>query len=411
MAVIRSECMRDILCDEKYLEKKIRLNEEQIEKKFDKIIALQEDIKNKVQRFPKKNEDIIFDTQKSIFQLINELLRARYSIGYSCDLLEEIYVRGIQLFGNIGYRDIGYVNFLQFFSIGILLEVSVEKLQILVNKADQEYMDDVLFDILVDIYGIKRKIKSTSYQEGSPYKNLVEIIKLAMIDKKKASEELKDYVSKKWLKGHIGYGWVNAHKEYGYVGFWSFDAAVITKVFELDDGKLKSDNHYPYDLAHYKNEKIFDTLVSVEENMTSSENTISGAFSENEELEKIIPHQLCEVINQVVLDYQNLDDATFWDKYDLDQCWYTLDAYQNEKGNGILGKAILNILVDKHFVFQLDYKEDVEDYLGIIPNMWNGQEVKLVRFELDNDQNYFAYIPKCADIDKIYEVKIVEETY
>ena len=44
----------------------------------------------------------------------------------------------------------------------------------------------------------------------------------------------------------------NAHKEPGYVGYWSFETASNSKDTRLDDTSLKDNNHYPYDLAHYK---------------------------------------------------------------------------------------------------------------------------------------------------------------
>jgi len=49
--------------------------------------------------------------------------------------------------------------------------------------------------------------------------------------------------------------WVEeCHKEPGYYGFWSFDTAALAKILGLDDSALKNNNHYPYDLAHYKME-------------------------------------------------------------------------------------------------------------------------------------------------------------
>jgi len=44
----------------------------------------------------------------------------------------------------------------------------------------------------------------------------------------------------------------------GYYGFWSFDTAALAKILGLDDSALKNNNHYPYDLAHYKNGMTFD---------------------------------------------------------------------------------------------------------------------------------------------------------
>ena len=44
--------MRDTLCNEDYLKKKIILNENYIRKNIEEIVVLQEDIKNGIQRYP-----------------------------------------------------------------------------------------------------------------------------------------------------------------------------------------------------------------------------------------------------------------------------------------------------------------------------------------------------------------------
>ena len=46
-------------------------------------------------------------------------------------------------------------------------------------------------------------------------------------------------------------------KKVGYVGLWSFESAALAKILALNDEKLKSSSHYPYDLAHYKSNKRF----------------------------------------------------------------------------------------------------------------------------------------------------------
>src|SRR5699024_12185645 len=46
----------------------------------------------------------------------------------------------------------------------------------------------------------------------------------------------------------------------GYVGFWSFESAAFAKILGLDDAGLKDNNHYPYDLAHYKNTMSFQSF-------------------------------------------------------------------------------------------------------------------------------------------------------
>ena len=52
----------------------------------------------------------------------------------------------------------------------------------------------------------------------------------------------------------------------------------------------------------------------------------------------------------------------------------------------------------------------IEDYMDNIPNGWKGQDVKLVRLELENDQNYYLYIPETIETNNLYEVKISNES-
>jgi len=97
-------------------------------------------------------------------------------------------------------------------------------------------------------------LKASKYEKKNPYEKTAEIIKIALHDKDKeaASKRLEKF------KGHYDFGWRNAHKEPGYYGFWSFDTAALAKILGLDDSALKNNNHYPYDLAHYKNGMTFD---------------------------------------------------------------------------------------------------------------------------------------------------------
>jgi len=58
--------------------------------------------------------------------------------------------------------------------------------------------------------------------------------------------------------------------------------------------------------------------------------------------------------------------------------------------------------------FAVDYKEELIDYIENIHNYWAKKEVKLISFELDNDQQYYAYVPKDAEVGSLYEVKLTE---
>jgi len=106
----------------------------------------------------------------------------------------------------------------------------------------------------------------------------------------------------------------------------------------------------------------------------------------------------------VIKDYNVLSDEQFWKKYNLKEIWFELEEYKRHNKD----RNIVFLLVDKEFIFQLDYKEDLMDYIENIHNYWPSQEIKLVSFELDNDQQYYAYVPKSAMINSLYEVKVME---
>jgi len=90
-----------------------------------------------------------------------------------------------------------------------------------------------------------------------------------------------------------------------------------------------------------------------------------------------------------------LSDEEFWKKYNLREIWFDVKEYEEDnKAKNMLGTIIVFLLVEKEYILQLDYKEDLVDYIEDIDNYWGKEEVKLISFEVDNDQQYYAYVPK-----------------
>jgi len=125
--------------------------------------------------------------------------------------------------------------------------------------------------------------------------------------------------------------------------------------------------------------------------------------------EQIIPNEFRNEINQLLVDFSALEDEEFWEKYNLIELWYTVDDYRMDKiDKHIIANIIINRLVSLGYILQLDYKEDIKDYADNIKNYWKDNEVKLIRFELDNDQNYYAKVPVSCNLKNVYEAKIHE---
>lgn len=179
-------------------------------------------------------------------------------------------------------------------------------------------MNDAVIDFLLCASDIGYTKMTNVYFKENPYAKTREIIELAQADKKEASKRLQTYMEKEWFKGHYDYEWKNAHKEPGYVGYWSFETAAIVKILGLDDTSLKDNNHYPYDLAHYKNEMKFKHIDLSEyhyEDETEEIEDIVEGIEHNPALENIIPPKWHSLVNELIHDYENMDDSSFYEKY------------------------------------------------------------------------------------------------
>ncbi|MED2033086.1 PoNi-like cognate immunity protein [Bacillus thuringiensis] len=406
--------MRDYLCIEEKCREGIEYHKEFIEENREDIKSLEEDTKNGIQRYSKDNKSIIEGTYLANFRYEMEDIRAKYSLGEDVSVIEEDFHNAIYDLENTGSREIGYLSLIWMISLGILLETDKKNIERLKKIVDKKNVNDAVIDFLLCASDIGYTKMMNRYYKENPYAKTREIIELAQTDKKEASKRLQTYMEKEWFRGHYDYEWKNAHKEPGYVGYWSFETAALAKVLELDDTSLKDNNHYPYDLAHYKNEMKFKHIDLSEyhyEDETEEIEEIVEGIEHNPALENIIPPKWHSLVNELIHDYKNMDDSSFYEKYKktigIGQVWFLPQEYEEEnEQKNLLGSLIVFALTVRDYILQLDYKEDLEDYIDNLKNFWNVSETKLVQFMLENDQNYYAWVPKEASIPNMYEVKI-----
>ncbi|MEK4412944.1 MULTISPECIES: PoNi-like cognate immunity protein [Bacillus] len=406
--------MRDYLCIEEKCREGIEYHKEFIEENREDIKSLEEDTKNGIQRYSKDNKSIIEGTYLANFRYEMEDIRAKYSLGEDVSVIEEDFHNAIYDLENTGSREIGYLSLIWMISLGILLETDKKNIERLKKIVDKKNVNDAVIDFLLCASDIGYTKMMNRYYKENPYAKTREIIELAQIDKKEASKRLQTYMEKEWFRGHYDYEWKNAHKEPGYVGYWSFETAALAKILELDDISLKDNNHYPYDLAHYKNEMKFKHIDLSEyhyEDETEEIEDIVEGIEHNPALENIIPPKWHSLVNELIHDYENMNDSSFYEKYKktigIGQVWFLPQEYEEEnEQKNLLGSLIVFALTVRDYILQLDYKEDLEDYIDNLKNFWNVSETKLVQFMLENDQNYYAWVPKEVNIPNMYEVKI-----
>ncbi|EOO09143.1 hypothetical protein IAW_01937 [Bacillus cereus str. Schrouff] len=406
--------MRDQLCIEEKCKKGIELHKKFIEDNREEIRSLEEDEKNGIQRKPKDNISII--EGRYLRNFIHEMndIRAMYSLGEDISTMEVYFYNAMDDLEHTGASKVGYIYMLWIISLGILLETDKKNIERLKKIVDKKNVNDAVIDFLLCASDIGYTKMMNRYYKENPYAKTREIIELAQTDKKEASKRLQTYMEKEWFRGHYDYEWKNAHKEPGYVGYWSFETAALAKILELDDTSLKDNNHYPYDLAHYKNEMKFKHIDLSEyhyEDETEEIEDIVEGIEHNPALENIIPPKWHSLVNELIYDYENMNDSSFYEKYKktigIGQVWFLPQEYEEEnEQKNLLGSLIVFALTVRDYILQLDYKEDLEDYIDNLKNFWNVSETKLVQFMLENDQNYYAWVPKEVNIPNMYEVKI-----
>jgi len=408
--------MRDNLCIEEKCREGVEYNKEFIGENREDIKSLEEDIKNGIQKYPKDNRSIIEATYLTTFKYEMDNIRAKYSLGEDISTIEEEFDNAICDLKNIRNKKAGYLNLLWMISLGILLETDKKNIERLSKLVEKENIQDSVIDYLLYASDIEWTKITNIYYEENPYSKTKEIIELAQKDKNEASKRMQQYMEKEWFQGHYDYEWKNAHKEHGYVGFWSFETAALAKILGLDDSSLIGSNHYPYDLAHYKAAMNFKQVPMSEyshENDNEKIELAEEGIENNPKLEKIIPIKWHSFINELISDYNVLDNSSFYEKYKkligLDQIWFLLQEYEEEnKEKNLLGSLIVFAMEEEGYILQLDYKEDLEEYHSSIKNYWDNSEVKLIQFVLDNDQNYYALVPIDTNIEKMYEVTVVD---
>src|SRR5699024_4435702 len=370
--------IRDLLCDEEDCRESIKIYNEIIPEKREEIKELKEDEKNGIQRRNRDNESLIKARYFMNFKHQLHNMRAHYSLGDPVNVLNEGFADAVQDLEKSEKEGIDYLSLLWMVSLGILLETDKENIKRLSEIIKKQQLNDFVVDYLLCACDIGWSHISNSFDKEIPYANTKEIVELAETDKDAASDRLFTYMEKELFRGHYDFEWKNAYNEPGYVGFWSFESAALAKILGLDDAGLKDNNHYPYDLAHYKNTMSFwsFSLNDYLEKSDQKEDEIEDweeSIGNNPSLEQIIPGKWHAFINALIGDYQTLDDDAFYDTYqksmELEQIWFFKDEYKEaNKDNNLLGHLIVFALTQRDYILQLDYKEDLEDFYIFIKN-------------------------------------------
>jgi hypothetical protein len=192
-------------------------------------------------------EDRIPSILRTVYDFSLIVTVAKYSAGFNVKEIESELLKTIDHLKNGWDKVSGYVEILWTLSMAILLNISDNNFNKIVEIIDDKKLTDYIIDYII-AHRIKDRSISKNVIFEKPYKTIVNIIQM---EKDEAERNLKRYLEKEWYKGHSDKYWYNNHnsKHNTYFGYWSFESAVIVKIKGLNNEKFKDTKYYPYDMV------------------------------------------------------------------------------------------------------------------------------------------------------------------
>ncbi len=198
------------------------------------------------------------------------LLNSQYSLGVSCKELYPDYCAAVQAFAATSLADLdiyaqksgghqspavlyfGYFSLLRLVSLGLMLSRDSSVIGQLYDVAHRERIDDRLLNLMFRAAGFNAS-DSCGFYDINPYAYFAPFVD-NLYDPFRAQDALFEFVTEKWIPGHEAHEFSIYLMSKYYHGLWCYEAAALAKILKIDDAALKDNPHYPYDLAHFKND-------------------------------------------------------------------------------------------------------------------------------------------------------------
>ena len=386
--------MRDKRCSREIVEEGLNYQIQGVDSCFKRIEEFKKYIEDKLygtdERAKYEKLSLIKTNYSSIVKRELEIINYKYTLGRDLSELHEEYLVLLDQIDKINYNCGFFYAYV--FALGILFEEGIEKFEKLISIMDEFKDHDLLSEYFINGCGLKRKYYSEVFA-CKDFEFSKELVELAQKDRQQASKK---------LVHHFKTYWNEPVKSPRYKGYWLWEYAAISKMFKLDDSELKDNPHYPYELAHYKNEMEF----MPEKMLDFPKETYKKGIPEYPRLEKLIPTKFHEMTNNFFVDFKTLSDEEFCEKYELD--WLDPDEYVEQKDDPeVFGTNLIYFLTDNGYILGFDKLDDLE-HVDLYKNFWGRRKVKPVRFDLKCDCYYIAYVPKSVKLKSIFGIKIDE---
>ena len=223
--------MRDSRKTRQYFDEYLETNEKRISK-----FELQ------FQTLPLENEVGRLACMTFIAELYRNRILALYSSGAPISSIKELYPLYVKYFTGSIDKTVGYYDVLECISLAVLFDAHsyLPKLKDVLMKSNlRDCLTDTFINYLDKSWEIGENVICCDWY--------LSFLKCGIQER---SSYLKTYLEKKWYKSHKDAAWYDNHKSTAatYVGYWCFEVAALTKIYNIQDSPLWE--YYPYDLAH-----------------------------------------------------------------------------------------------------------------------------------------------------------------
>lgn len=218
----------------------------------------------------KIHTDRVLAVKQAIASTYLHIVIARYTKGEDLETLQPELFAAINymnqsLINNQGkvhvfndeYKDQYYLHvyqeLLQALSLSVLLNIPEANKNTLVSIIERDNIQDLLFEFVSKAHNRPDELVETYDISESHivliYKKLREAVKAS--DPSQSEKLIKEYLVNDYYNPNLNLYESHQSEANIYCGYWSFEAAVIVAIKNLDDSSFRDNPYYPKDLVDY----------------------------------------------------------------------------------------------------------------------------------------------------------------
>ena len=179
-------------------------------------------------------------------QVLVKLLKYREMQQYYADALPKEDAGRRLEWERLGFSH--YKKILTWLAFAVSVGANQEYFEKLFLLVDNQGLDAVFDKIAVKLGDVDRAV-SGKVLHAKPYSLLLEVIEAAPEQQVQLMIKFMDA----WYPACVKNGFYETHNitnNFGYAGYWCFEAALVAKVFNIDDSGFKDHKYYPAALMH-----------------------------------------------------------------------------------------------------------------------------------------------------------------